>query len=223
MTHSERIERYIFDYPYVSGGKGSDTANKQRQQELDLQKAAITRQNSQQDKVASQVSPFLGGKQGFDPMQLALLQSQFMNTNDQAFNSAGNSVRSSLLARGAGGGNLPASGDTVRGLLGLESARANSQTSGLQNIGLQNLSQALNNRWNAINVLNGQPAQLDTQVGSTANAASSALSSYITAANQGFGNAFTTALGGSLGKGIGSAATGGLGGGLNAASGTKWF
>lgn len=221
MTHSERIERFIFEYPYISGAKGSDVANQQRQEELDMQKAAIARQNAQQDYVKSLTNQYVtGAGQGFDPQLLAMLQTNFMNTNDAAFNSAGNGVRSALLARGVGGGNLPVSGTTVQGLLGLSSARANSQAQGLQNIGLQNLQTALNNRWNALNILNGQPAQLDTQIGSSANAASSALNSYIQAKNTGFASAFANSLGGTLGKGLGTLATGGISGGLGMLPGT---
>lgn len=214
MTHTERIERTFFDYPFVSGGKGSDTANQQRQQELNMQQQAFDAQQAQLRMLNSALSPALSGTQGYDPAMLAALQTQFLNQNDQAYNGAGSNLRSALLARGAGGGNLPASGDFIRGTLGLESAKANTQAQGLNTIGLQNLQQALSNKWNAANVLSGNAATQGGTIGSTGSAASSALNSYIQAANSGFGNAFTTALGGSLGKGLGAAATGGISGGL---------
>lgn len=218
----EVLNRYVTDEELsvwteyegeVELAKGSNVANQQRQEELNMQKAAIARQNAQQDYVKSLVQQFVtGAGQGYDPAMLEALKTQFMNTNDQAYQSAAGSLRSALLARGAGGGNLPVSGDTVRGFLGLNSARANSQAGGLQQIGLQDLQTALNNRWNAMSILNGQPAQLNTQIGSSANAASSALQSYIQAKNSGFLSNLGSSFGGALGKGLGVMAIGGLSG-----------
>lgn len=225
----DELGRYVTDeqasvwFEYegeVEQCKGGDVANQQRQEELNMQKAAIARQNQQQDYVKGLVKQFVEGQgQGFDPAQLALLQTQFLNSNDAAYNSASKSLSSALLARGAGGGNLPVSGDTVRGYLGLRSARAGSQAQGMQNIGLQDLQTAINNRWNALSILNGQPAQLNTQIGSSAEAATGALKAYVEAQNSGFLSSFGQA----LGSGIGKMAVGGLSGGLNSLTGTNWF
>lgn len=216
-------EGYDYDGP-VALCKGDKVANQQRQEELNMQKAAIARQNAQQDYVKDLTTPYTTGSGvGYDPALFSAAVTNFLSQNTMAYGGAGNAIKNALLARGGGGGNAPIGGDYIRGIMGLESAKANSQAQGLNNLNLQNLQTALNNRWNAMSILNGQPAQLDTQIGSTANAASSALNSYVTAANSGFLSNLTSAFGGALGKGLGAITTGGISGGLNKVSGTNWF
>jgi hypothetical protein len=216
-TLAERNERYLREGRTVSGGKdhGQDVANQQRQQELDMQKAATDRANQQQDEMKQALSGDLSGKQGFDPALLSALQTQFLNQNDTAFGSANSALKSALLAKGGAGGNNPVGGDFVKGVLGLESAKAGSQAGGLNQIGISNLQQALQNKWNAANIEAGQPAIQAQLAGQGASGASSALGQYVQAKSipgfgQVFGNAFFGSLGGALGGGVG----GGIGKGL---------
>lgn len=200
-------EGFDYDGPIDScKDHGQDVANQQRQDQLDLQKKAYDDQRAQLDSLNKAFSPYTTGNIGFDPQQLALLQSQFLNQNDQAYSSAGNQVRSSLLARGAGGGDQPIGGTGVQGLLGLQSAKAGNQAAGLQDIGLQNLTQALNNKFNAGSILSGNAATLNSPISTFGGGASSALGSYVQAKSiPGFGGALATSLGTTLGKSLGGA------------------
>jgi len=208
MTWTERIEKYIREGRTVSGGKGGDTANAQRQQELDMQKQAFAQQQSQIADLKNAFSKYTTQNIGFDPSQLSSMRSQFLNSNSSTFNQAGQMVRSALGARGSGTGQLPAGGDYTRGLVGLLAGRAGSQSQGLLGINIQNQQQALQNRFNAGNLLSGNAAiQTGTQ-GVAGSGASSALSSYITAQNN---DPFMSALGGTLGKGLGTGILGAAG------------
>ena len=195
--------------------KGSDTANRQRQQELDMQTAAFNMQQQQLATLTKAFSPYLSGKIGFQPEQLASMRSQFLNNNAQTFNQAGQQVRQALGARGEGQGNLPVGGTYAAGIAPLMAAQAGSQSQGLLGLNVQNALQALQNQFNTGNLLSGNAAILTGTQGVAGNAASSALNSYINAKNQGFGSAFMGTLGSALGKGVG----GGIG---NALGGFPW-
>jgi hypothetical protein len=199
------------DFCTVSGGKGASTADQQRQQELQMQQTAFATQQQQLATLNKAFSPYLSGTTGFTPQQLASMRSQFLNSNSSTFNQAGQQVRSALGARGEGTGTNPVGGTYGSGIASLMAAQAGSQSQGLLGINVQNAQQALQNQFNAGNILSGNAATLTGTQGVAGAGASSALNAYITAANQGFGNAFTTGLGGSIGKGLGAAATGGLG------------
>lgn len=191
--------------------KGSGTANAQRQQELDMQKQAFATQQQQLATLNKAFSGYLSGNQGYTPTQLASMRSQFLNSNSSTFNQAGNQVRSALAARGEGTGSNPVSGSYGGNIAQLLSAQAGSQSQGLLGINVSNAQQALQNQFNAGNILSGNAATLTGTQGVAGSAASSALNSYITAANTGFGNAFTTGLGGALGAGLGKTVMGGIG------------
>jgi hypothetical protein len=138
------------------------------------------------------------------------MRSQFLNSNDQTFNQAGNQVREALGARGNTGGN-PVGGDYTRGLESLLGSKAQSQSQGLLGLQVQNQLQAQNNMFNAGNLLSGNAATLTGTQGVAGAGASSALNSYITAANSGFGQSFMSGLGKGLGGGLASFGTGALG------------
>lgn len=198
-------------YGQVVENKGASTADSQRQQELSMQTQAFQTQQAQIAALQKSFSPYLAGKTGFDPTQLASMRSQFLNQNSSTFNQAGQQVRSALASRGEGTGSQPAGGTYGSRISSLMAAQAGSQSQGLLGINVQNAQQALQNQFNAGNILSGNAATLTGTQGVSGAGASSALGSYINAANQGFGNAFTTGLGGAIGKGLGTGITGGVG------------
>src|SRR5512143_241816 len=102
MTESwpERIDRYIREGRTVSGGKGEDTANAMRKEELAMQTKAFNKQMEALDRLTKAFSPYLNKNIGFDPAAKAAMISQFLNSNDQTFNQAGSQVREALGARG---------------------------------------------------------------------------------------------------------------------------
>jgi hypothetical protein len=191
--------------------KGDGVARDQLNLQNKLVQQQLAQQKAVMDKLDAAVGGDLAGKNGFSPELLAALKSQFLNQNDSAYNSAGSNVRSALASRGFGTGELPEGGEFARNIAELEGSRAGSQSQGLLGVDIESARQAINNKYNAASVLSGNSAQLGSNVGTFNSGASNSLNQYVWAANQGFGNAFTTALGGSLGKTIGS----GLGGGLS--------
>lgn len=206
------VEEYLADWPEgVSGGKGEGTSKQQLAQQNALQQKAFDLMQQQQQKVSDAVSGYLSGNQGFDPQQLALLKSQFLNSNAAQYQQAGKNVRTALLRSGSADSSVPAGGDYVRGISGLEGAMASNASSGLANIDLQNLQQALNNKFNAASLINGQAAQLTSPISTFGAGANDALNQYVQASNSGFGAMLSKGLGAGLGMGIGSGLTGGFG------------
>lgn len=197
--------------PYLAEGKGASQANDQRKRELGMQEKAFQAQQKQLDELKSAFSKYTTQNLGFDPAQYAAMQTQALNQNTGTFGQAGNQVRSALLARGSGGGNLPVGGDYVRGISGLMGAQASDLSSNLNSLRIQNAQQALVNRFNAGNLLSGNAATLTGTQGVAGAAASSALGDYIKAKNTGFLSSFTNALGTGLGGGLASGITGGIG------------
>lgn len=202
------IERYLAEGRTVSGGKGADTADAQRKQELSMQTQAFNTQQAQLKQLQGSLQGYLSGKQGYSPQAMAGMTSQFLNNNNQTFNQAGQQVRSALGARGSGTGQLPAGGDYTRGIAGLMSAKAGNQASGLLGLNVQNQQQALQNQFNAANVLSGNAATLTGTQGVAGAGASSALGSYIQGSNA---PGFFQSLGTGLGQGFGAGITGGIG------------
>jgi len=214
---SETVDRYIREGRPVSGGKAGDTANKQRQQELDMQTKAFQAQQDQLNTLKTSLSPYLAGKTGLDPALLSALRSQFLNSNNATFNQAGQQVRAALGARGEGTGGQPVGGTYGSQISSLMGARAGSQSQGLLGVDVVNAQTALQNQMNAAQILSGNAATLTGTQGVAGAGASSALQSYIQAQANSFGGTFMRSLGGSLGAGIGGGLTGGLGGALTGA------
>lgn len=207
------------EFRTVSGGKGAtSTANSQRQQELNMQTQAFNTQQAQLATLNKSFSPYLSGNKGFTPQAMAAMQSQFLNSNNQTYNQAGQMVRSALGARGEGTGANPVGGNYAQGLSNLLGAKAGSQSQGLLGLQVTNQQQALQNQFNAGNLLSGNAATLTGTQGVGGAGASSALSSYITASNSGFLGSFQNSLGSTLGKGLGMGAIGGLGAATGGAS-----
>lgn len=212
---------YLYDGP-VAECKGSDTAKEQMKAQNALQQQAFDMQRAQLAQLNSAFGKYVNGDIGYDPALKAALQSQFLNSVSQQYGGASEAVKNAILAHG-GSGQLPMSGGDIRALVGLEGSRADTLSQGLLGLGVQNAQQALTNKFNAGSLLSGNAATLSSPIATFGSGANNALNAYITAANSGFGAAFTKALGGTLGAGIGNLATGGAGGGLNKLSGTGWF
>jgi hypothetical protein len=182
----------------------TSTANSQRSQELAMQTDAYNTQKAQLATLTKAFSPYLSGGKGFTPQALAAMRSQFLNSNNSTFNQAGQMVRSALGARGEGTGANPVGGNYAAGLSNLLGAKAGSQSQGLLGLDVTNQQQALQNQFNAGNILSGNAATLTGTQGVSGAGASSALNSYINASNSGFLGSFQNALGGTLGKSLGS-------------------
>lgn len=198
--------------------KGEGTSKDQMALQNKLTQQELDRQHAIQDSIKATLSKYLSGNgEGFSPEQLALLKSQFLNSNDAAFNNAGENARAAMVARGMGNGMLPVGGDFAR-QMGLEGMRASAQSQGLMGIDLSSLAQAINNKFNAASVMSGQGAQIGANVGLFNQGANNALNEYMKAANSGFGAMFMRALGAGLGGGVASAVTGGIGGALGTMS-----
>lgn len=211
------IERYLAEGRTVSGGKHDDVkkaASTQQALENKRTDAAIKQQTDLLNKLQSGFSQYLTkGGQGYDPLQLALTKSQFLNSDTSQFNNARQGVMSSLAGRGAGGNNLPVGGDYVRGLSGLYGQEASNRSSGLANIDLSNLQQSLTNRFNAGSILSGNAATLNSPIASGTSGAGNALDNFTKAGlTPGFGSMLLGSLAGGLGQGLGAGLTGGIGG-----------
>jgi len=201
----------------MSGG-GTGTSKDQLRRQNDLQQQAIDQQKAIRDQIMGSVGKYLSGNIGFDPQQLAIMQSQFLNQNSANFNQAGSSVLASLRSRGVAGGDSPGGGDLTRGLEALQGARASSQSQGILGTNLADLQQALTNKFNAASVAAGQSAQLGSNIGVFGQGANNALNQYVQASQNGFLNQFTKSLGSGLGSGVASIATGGIGASLGGLS-----
>src|SRR5207253_2352734 len=112
---------------------------------------------------------------------------------------------------------IPTGGNYANGIASLLGAKAGSQSQGLLGIDVSNAQQALQNKFNAGNLLSGNAAILTGTQGVAGSGASSALNSYVTASANSFGGSFMKSLGGSLGSGLGSGVSAGLTGGLGTA------
>ncbi len=169
-------EEYLRDWPEgISGGKGSDTAKQQLNLQNQLTKQQLDLENKRLDMVSSSVGKYLTGSEGFDPTQLAAMRSQFLNQITQSYNQAGKNVMTALARRGSISSTQPVGGDYARGIASLEGASASDRASGLANIDISNLQQALTNRFNAASLMNGQAATLAGNVGTFNSGASDAL------------------------------------------------
>ena len=194
----------------VSGGKGEGHAQAQLDLQNKLQQQAFDLMQQRQTQVNNAVGKYLSGDVGFDPAQLATMKSQFLNQVAGNYNQGAKNVMTALARRGSISSTQPVGGDYARGIASLEGAQASDTASGLANIDLSNLQQAITNKFNAASLINGQSAQLTSPIASFGAGASNALGDYIQAANSGFGASLMKGLGSSIGSGIGSIATGGL-------------
>lgn len=199
----------------MSGG-GTGTSKDQLKRQNDLVDQQLAQQKAIRDGIMKSTEQYTtGAGQGYDPAQFAGMISQFLNQNSANFNQAGQSVMSSLAARGAGTGQLPVGGDYTRGLEDLQAAKATGQSQGILGANIDNLQQALTNKFNALGLQSGQGAQLGSNIATFNGGASNALNQYVQASQSGFMNQFGKA----LGAGLGSATAAGIGGGFTGAMG----
>ena len=213
------LEDECFEYEGpIEFGKDHGEKAASSQQSLDNQRTneALAQQKAIRDQIMATTSKYTtGAGQGYDPAQLATMISQFQNQNASNFNSAGSSVMDSLRARGAGGGDLPVGGDFTRGLVDLQSARATSQSQGILGVNLSDQQQALNNKFNALNLQSGQSAQVGANVNTFSGATGNDLAQLVKAKSvPGFWQSLAT----SAAQGAGQAAVGFATGGLSSFS-----
>jgi len=202
--------------PYLVEMKGKDKADEQRKQELKMQQQAFDQQQKDLADLKAATSKYTTGQgQGFTPEQLASMNSGVLGQNAAGLNSASSSIMSALRARNPGG--LPQGGDATRGFENLYGSVASDLAGGLNNVRLQNAQQSLANRFNALNLQSGNAATLTGTQGVAGAGASSALNSYVTAANSGLLQQFASGLGSGLGAGV----TGGIGKGISGLFPTK--
>jgi hypothetical protein len=209
-------EGYDYEGP-VALAKGDGTSKDQLNEQNALQQKSFDSQMDTLNTLKSHLSGYLSGNQGFTPQQMSYMTSQALNQNSQRYNQAGNQVRQALAARGMSGQQTPGGGAAAGTLAGLYGAKASDASNAINTINLQNSQQALNNQFNAASVLSGNAQTMGQNNAVFGSGANNALNQYVSAANQGFGNAFTSGLGGALGKGLGSLATAGISGGLGTA------
>lgn len=194
----------------MSGG-GTGTSKDQLKRQNDLVDQQLAQQKAIRDQIMKSTEQYTtGAGQGYDPAQFSAMISSFLNQNSANFNQAGQSVMSSLAARGAGTGQLPVGGDYTRGLEDLQAAKATGQSQGILGANISNLQQALNNKFNALGLQSGQGAQLGSNIATFNSGANNALNDYVQASQNGFMSQF----GRTLGQGLGGVFGAGIGGGM---------
>ena len=198
--------------------KEKSISEKQMAEQNALQREAFNLQKSQLESLKGALeSRYLTGDEGFSPEQTAMLNANFLDEIAGAKQSAGRNVRSALGSRGFGGGDLPVGGAFTRQVAGMESAFGTAKATGLRDIRLANIAQALTNKFNTANILSGNAATLSSPIASFGSGAANALNQRIYA-----GTAPTILSGfmGGLGQGLGQGISGGIfGAGDAAASG----
>jgi hypothetical protein len=193
--------------------KGEGVAKQQLAQQNAAQAEASAQQKAIRDQIMGSISKYMtGAGEGFDPAQMSAMISQFLNQNSSDFGAAQQQVLSSLRARGAAGGDQPAGGDLGRSLSSLEAAKATAKSQGVLGVNVQNLQQALSNRFNAANLASGQSAQVGQDISTFGAGANNSLDQFIRAKNApGFLNSMATGFGGKLGNVFGDAVGAGTG------------
>lgn len=195
-------------------GSNTSTQSAQLSQQNASQAAAQAAQNATLGQVNTSLSPYLSGNQGFTPAQMSALNSSALDQNAQQYNAAGNSLRSTLQARGDNGA-TPLSGTGVAGIAGLMSGKASDLANSLRTNVLNNAQQGLTNQFNANSILSGNAQTQAGNVSTYGSGANGALQSYTTAQANSPLNKFVGGLGSGLASGLASGATGGLGSALS--------
>lgn len=190
---------------------GADEAKRVEQQSQASANAYSNLLNSYLSQTRQSMMPYLSGSgQGFDPLQLALMKSSFLNNAAQNYDNANTQVMSALSRRGSAGQG-PVGGDYARGIAALQGGQANTVSGGLAGIDTQNLNQALQNKFSALGLMNSSMGQMNNALGSFNQLTGSALNDYIKAKAGGLGGMLSGALGSALGSGLGAGISGGMG------------
>lgn len=183
-----------------------NTQDQLQQQQLAQQNKLLTQNNTA-------LSPYLSGNMGFNPQQLAALNSSALDQNALRFNQATQGTNATLAARGEGLGNTPGSGVAATGYGNLQAAKAGDLADSLRTVTLNNAQQGLANQFNAASVLSGNAATLGQNVGTFGQGANGALNDLTSAQ----ANTWQSQLGKAAGQGLG-AAVGGFTGGFGASA-----
>lgn len=183
-----------------------DTQNQLQQQQLASQNKLLTQNNTA-------LSPYLTGNMGFNPQQMAALNSSALDQNALRFNQATQDTNSQLAARGEGLGNTPGSGVQATGYGNLQAAKAGDLADSLRTVTLNNAQQGIANQFNAASVLSGNAQTLGQNVGTFGQGAGTALGDL----TQAQANTWQSQLGKAAGQAVGAAA-GGFTGGFGASA-----
>lgn len=211
---TDTIDRYLAEGLPVSGGKEDDSGKLAKQQEQQNNARANARLQAGQgyEKSATDATKdWLGGNVGFSPELLQMLISQFQNNTSQQEQSAGGEVRSAMQGRGSMPSDGPVGGDFVRNLSALKGLFASSRATGIKDIGIQNLMQALSNKQFAVNLRAG----LAQNAGNQALGWGQQANQNITQVHDAFRPGFFENLGNSFAKALPGAILGGVSGGLS--------
>jgi hypothetical protein len=189
----------------VAQCKGEGNALKEKDRANRIQDQELARQNELFDMIKNATSRYTSGDgEGYSPLQMKLLQGQFLNDNADQYQQAGAGVRSALASRGMGTGDGPEGGDYVRGISGLMAGRANNLSGGMANLKLADLQQALTNKFNSLSLQSGNAATLNSPISTMAGMSTNAFNQYMQAKNSGFGANFMRSFGAGLGGGLAS-------------------
>lgn len=170
------------------------------QQQFQLAQQQLTQQQAQLQRYNDFVNQ-LSTNGGYMPGVAQALQSQAINQVPTSFAQSAQNLRTSLLARGGGGGDQPTGGEFMRQFGGLEAAQNSLRANLLQNVtigGQNNIANAMAGTLQA-------GSQYGQNVNTFTGGSNNALGSQVTSAND-----ISQASGGLMGSLIGAAA--GLGG-----------
>jgi hypothetical protein len=192
---------------FFSFGTGAGEAKGVMKDQQAKQNAAWQSLQAYLEQLRSSMSPYLeGAGEGYNPLQLALTKSSFLNNAAGKYANANSAVKTALLRRGSAG-NGPVGGDYTRGIAALEGSQADTVSNGIRDIDMSNLEQALKNKFMAAGVMSGNANQMNAATQGFGSGVANALNTYTHSLQNGFGGQFMNNLGASLGKGIGQNAT----------------
>jgi hypothetical protein len=187
-----------------------DKAKEQATQQMNMMNQ-LTQQNlATQLGMVSPLVPSLQGMvqnpTGFDPAGLAAMKSAAIQNTGQMGNQAMNQAKQLLASRGLGGGQVPFSGMSGQILGPTAMMPALERSNELNQIGQQNSLAALQNKWQAAQMLGGYAGLFSPApyVGGAGNALSNLTQLWTapTIASQAIGG-FSQGFGGGLGAGLG--------------------
>lgn len=189
-------------------------AEEQRKLNNQLMQEQLAMQRNILNTVSGGVGQFLSPEgEGFDDATLAALRGQAIDSIPAQFEDARKRLALELTRKGGMGGNLPVSGDFLKGLGAFEAEREKTKAGMLRDVTIQDAIQKLQNRFNSANALLGVGAQFDPSqfTSGAANALSSRVLAARTADQPGFFGQLGNAFAGGLGQGLGEGVSAGIG------------
>lgn len=209
---------FEYDGPIAHAKGESKAAARAAEEQRQLNNRLMQEQLAMQRNILSQIQGGVGQflteeGQGFDDATLAALRGQAIEAVPAQFDDARKRLMVALTRKGGMGGNLPVSGDFLKGLGAFEAEQEKTKAGMLRDVTVQNALQKLQNRFNSANALLGVGAQFDPS--QFTSGAASALGSRVNAANAadrpGFFGQLGGAFAGALGQGLGRGASAGIG------------